>query len=73
MFVEDLMKEIKKEDVENLSYKDITFLLLENNKKGMNTLDLFGKIVSLLELPASRLKIKLVIIILPLQRIKDLF
>ena len=59
MFVEDLMKEIKKEDVENLSYKDITFLLLENNKKGMNTLDLFGKIVSLLELPASTIENKI--------------
>ncbi len=53
------MKEIKKEDVENLSYKDITFLLLENNKKGMNTLDLFGKIVSLLELPASTIENKI--------------
>lgn len=59
MFVEDLMKEIKKEDVENLSYKDITFLLLENYKKGMNTLDLFGKIVSLLELPASTIENKI--------------
>ena len=53
------MKEIKKEDVENLSYKDITFLLLENNKKGMNTLDLFAKIVSLLELPASTIENKI--------------
>ena len=53
------MKEIKKEDVENLSYKDITFLLLENNKKGMNTLDLFGKIVSILELPASTIENKI--------------
>lgn len=53
------MKEIKKEDVENLSYKDITFLLLENYKKGMNTLDLFGKIVSLLELPASTIENKI--------------
>ena len=53
------MKEIKKKDVENLSYKDITFLLLENNKKGMNTLDLFGKIVSLLELPASTIENKI--------------
>lgn len=47
------MKSIKKEDVVNLSYKDITYMLLENSKKGMNTLDLFEKIVELLELPKS--------------------
>lgn len=47
------MKSIKKEDIVNLSYKDITYLLLENNKCGMNTLDLFKKIVELLELPQS--------------------
>ena len=47
------MKSIKKEDIVNLSYKDITNLLLEENKGGMNTLDLFQKIVDLLELPKS--------------------
>ena len=47
------MKSIKKEDVVNLSYKDITYLLLENNNGGMNTLDLFQKIVELLDLPKS--------------------
>ena len=47
------MKSIKKEDVINMSYKDITNLLLESNKAGMNTLDLFQKIVDLLELPKS--------------------
>ena len=47
------MKSIKKEDVINLSYKDITYLLLDNNKGGMNTLDLFTKIVELLELPKN--------------------
>ena len=43
------MKEIKKEEVENLSYKDITFMILSNEKKGINTLDLFTKIVNILE------------------------
>lgn len=47
------MKSIKKEDVINLSYKDISYLLLDNNKGGMNTLDLFTKIVELLELPKN--------------------
>ena len=47
------MKSIKKEDVVNLSYKDITNLILENNNGGMNTLDLFQTIVDLLELPKS--------------------
>ena len=47
------MKSIKKEDIVNLSYKDITNILLENNNGGMNTLDLFQKIVELLELPKS--------------------
>ena len=53
------MKEIKKEDICDLSYKDITFLLLEKEKKGMNTLDLFTKIVSLLELPVSTIENKI--------------
>ena len=47
------MKSIKSEDLVNLSYKDITYLLLEDNKTGMNTLDLFQKIVELLGLPKS--------------------
>ena len=47
------MKSIKKEDIKDLSYKDITNIILENNKKGMNTLDLFTMIVDLLELPKS--------------------
>ena len=53
------MKSIKKEDVENLSYKDITNIILENNKKGMNTLDLFTQIVDLLELPKSTIDTKI--------------
>lgn len=53
------MKSIKKEDIVNLSYKDITYLLLEQNKGGMNTLDLFKKIVELLELPKSTIDSKI--------------
>ncbi len=53
------MKSIKKEDVVNLSYKDITYLLLEQNNKGMNTLDLFNNIIELLELPESTIDTKI--------------
>lgn len=53
------MKEIKKEEIENLSYKDITFMILTKEKKGMNTLDLFTKIVNLLELPSATIESKI--------------
>jgi len=53
------MKEIKKEEVLNLSYKDITFMILEKEKKGYNTLELFTKIVTILELPASVIENKI--------------
>lgn len=53
------IKDIKKEDVINLSYKDITNILLENSKKGINTLELFTKIVELLELPKSTIDSKI--------------
>ena len=47
------MKDLRKEDVCNLSYKDITYLILEKENKGLNTLELFTRIVNLLELPDS--------------------
>ena len=53
------MKEIKKEDIENLSYKDITFMILDKEKKGINTLDLFTKIITTLELPSSTIENKI--------------
>lgn len=53
------MKEIKREEVENMSYKDMTFLILEKEKKGINTLELFTKIVNILELPASTIENKI--------------
>ncbi len=53
------MKSIKKEEVKGLSYKDITNLILENNKKGMNTLELFTMIVDLLELPKDTIDNKI--------------
>ena len=53
------MENIKKEDIINLSYKDITNIILEKNKTGLNTLDLFTKIVELLELPKSTIDTKI--------------
>ena len=53
------MKDLKKEDVLGLSYKDITNLILEKEKKGINTLDLFTRIVNLLELPSSTIENKI--------------
>ena len=47
------MKELNKKNLENLSYKDITYLLLEREKSGKNTLDLFKEIINMLELPES--------------------
>ena len=54
-----MKKELKNEDVENLSYKDIAFLILEREKVGINTLDLFTKIINLLELPSSTIENKI--------------
>ncbi len=53
------IKEMKKEDLELLSYKDITNLLLEENKKPMNTADLFKTIIHLLELPNKEFETKI--------------
>ena len=53
------MKELKKESIENLSNKDIANLILEKEKNPINTLDLFTKIVELLELPNSTIENKI--------------
>ncbi len=53
------INEMKKEDLELLSYKDITNLLLEESKKPMNTADLFKKIIGLLELPNKEFETKI--------------
>lgn len=53
------MKELKKENIENLSYKDIANLILEKDQQGISTLDLFTKIVELLELSTSTIEDKI--------------
>ena len=45
------IKNMKKEDLELLSYTDIAKLYLEENKTTMNTADLFHQVCSLLGLP----------------------
>ena len=52
------IKDMKKEDLELLSYKDITNLLLEEYG-AENTAELFKKIISLLELPDSIFETKI--------------
>lgn len=50
---------MKKEELELLSNKDITNLILEESKKPLNTADLFKKIIKLLELPESTFESKI--------------
>ena len=44
------LKSMKKEDLEVLSYTDLTEMILKENKKSMNTAMIFKKICELLEL-----------------------
>ena len=53
------LSKMKKEDLELLSNKDITNLILEESKKPINTADLFKKIIKLLGLPESTFETKI--------------
>lgn len=53
------LKKMTKEDLELLSNKDITNLILEESKKSINTADLFKKIIELLELPSNTFESKI--------------
>lgn len=53
------IKKMPKEELELLSNKDITFYLLENSKKSINTADLFKEIIKLLELPKEDFETKI--------------
>lgn len=44
------LKNMSKEELETMSYTDITYMLLKENKKSMNTAQLFKNICELLEL-----------------------
>jgi len=53
------LKNMKKEELELLSNKDITNLILEESKRKLNTADLFKKIIKLLDLPESTFESKI--------------
>ena len=53
------LKKMKKEELELLSNKDITCLILDDSKKSMNTAELFKKIIELLELQESTFENKI--------------
>ena len=53
------IKKMTKDELELLSNKDITKLILEESKKPINTADLFKKIIKLLELPESTFEAKI--------------
>ena len=52
------LSKMKKEELELLSNKDITFYLLEEQEK-QNTAELFKSIITLLELPSSTFEEKI--------------
>ena len=52
------LKKMTKDELELMSNKDITYLLLEESAKPINTLNLFKKIAKLLELPESVIDLK---------------
>ena len=53
------IKKMPKDELELLSNKDITFYLLEQSKKSINTKDLFTEIIELLELPKKTFEEKI--------------
>ena len=53
------LKNMKKEELELLSYKDITNLILEESKRTISTANLFKKIIKLLDLPEKTFEAKI--------------
>lgn len=53
------LKDLSKEELENMSYDDIAFLLLTENKKQMKIIDLFNEIGKLIDLPSSIIEEKI--------------
>lgn len=53
------LKQMKKEELELLNNKDLTYLILEERKRTLNTADLFKKIIKLLDLPESTFEKKI--------------
>ena len=44
------LKKMSKQEIELMSFTDLTYMLIKENKKAMNTAQLFKKICELLEL-----------------------
>ena len=53
-----MAKKLKKEDLELMSYNDIAHILLKEKPK-QNTMELFSKIIEMLELPKSMVESKI--------------
>ena len=53
------LDKMKKEDLEILSHKELTTLILKEEKKPQTTKDLFERIIQLLDLPASTFETKI--------------
>lgn len=53
-----MLKKLKKEDLELMSYNDIAQILLKETPK-QNTMELFSKIVEMLELPSKTVENKI--------------
>ncbi|MBQ6477225.1 MAG: DNA-directed RNA polymerase subunit delta, partial [Bacilli bacterium] len=53
------LDKMKKEDIEVLSNKELTTLILKEEKKPQTTADLFKRIIGLLELPDSTFENKI--------------
>ena len=53
------IKNMKKEELELLSNKDIAYMILEDRKQKLNTADLFKKIIKALDLPESTFEKKI--------------
>jgi len=53
------IKDMTKEELESMSYDDIAFALLSENKKQMKIIDLFTEIGKLIDLPTSAIEDKI--------------
>ena len=53
------IKDMTKEELESMSYDDIAFALLSENKKQMKIIDLFTEVGNLIDLPSSAIEEKI--------------
>ena len=53
------LKELSQEELENMSYDDLAYLILEENGKKMKLMDIFKKIAKLLNMNDSEIEMKI--------------